>query len=155
MAVPGEGLPDLWTPRPGGTRLVGVTAAAVAIGLHGLLAVGVVVVDPRKFRPDPPIEIAIEEKLPPPEVKPPPPEDKPPPPEPRPRIVRRMPIAAPPPTPPPPSDDPPPKADDPPKKPAEEAPTLPAPKKVKDDESTLPTPKPVDVPKRRSHGEWR
>jgi periplasmic protein TonB len=114
VAVPGEGLPDLWTPRPGGTRVVGVAAAAVAIGLHGLLAVGVVVVDPRKFRPDPPIEIAIEEPLPPPEVKPPPPEDKPPPPEPRPRIVRRMPIVAPPPTPPPPSDDPPPKADDPP-----------------------------------------
>jgi protein TonB len=114
VAVPGEGLPDLWTPRPGGTRLVGV-ATAVAIGLHALLALGVVVVDPRKFRADPPIEIDIDEKLPPPEVKPPPPEDKPPPPEPRPRIVRRMPVVAPrPETPPPPSDDPPPKADDPP-----------------------------------------
>ena len=47
----------------------------------------VVVVDPQRFRADKPIEIDVEEKLPPPEVKPPPPEDKPPPPEPRPRIV--------------------------------------------------------------------
>jgi protein TonB len=113
VPAPGEGLPDLWTPRPGGARVVGV-ATAVAIALHGLLALGVVVVDPRKFRPDPPIEIDVEEKLPPPEVKPPPPEDKPPPPEPRPRIVRRLPVAVPPPTPPPPSEDPPPKSDDPP-----------------------------------------
>ena len=114
MSVPGDGLPDVWAPRPGSSRLVGI-ATAVAIGMHGLLAVGVVVVDPRKFRPDPPIEIAIEEKLPPPEVKPPLPEDKPPPPEPRPRIVRRIPIAVPQPqTPPPPSEDPPPKTDEPP-----------------------------------------
>src|SRR4029077_8142264 len=48
--APGEGVPDLWSPRPGSARLVGV-ATAVAIGLHGLLALGVVVVDPRKFRP--------------------------------------------------------------------------------------------------------
>lgn len=113
MAVPGDALPDVWSPRPGGSRLVGA-ATAVAIGLHGLLALGVVVVDPRKFRPDPPIEISVEEKLPPPEVKPPPPEDKPPPPEPRPRIVRRMPVVVPQPqTPPPPSEDPP-KTDEPP-----------------------------------------
>jgi len=113
VAVPGDGFPDVWSPRPGNSRLVGV-AIVVAIGLHGLLAVGVVVVDPRKFRPDPPIEIAIEEKLPPPEVKPPPPEDKPPP-EPKPRIVRRMPTVVPQPqTPPPPSEEPPPKADEPP-----------------------------------------
>jgi protein TonB len=112
--VPGDGFPDVWSPRPGGSRLVGI-ATVVAIGLHGLLAIGVVVVDPRKFRPDPPIEIAIEEKLPPPEVKPPPPEDKPPPPEPKPRIVRRMPTVVPQPqTPPPPSEEPPPKADEPP-----------------------------------------
>jgi protein TonB len=114
VTAPGEGLPDLWTPPAGGARLT-ATAAAVAIGLHGLLAVSLVVVDPRRFHTDPPIEIAIEEKLPPPEVKPPPPEDKPPPPEPKPRIVHRIPVAAPPPaTPPPPSEDPPPKADDPP-----------------------------------------
>jgi len=113
VPAPGEGLPDLWTPPPGGARLV-ATATVVAIGLHGLLALSLVVVDPRRFHTDPPIEIAIEEKLPPPEVKPPPPEDKPPPPEPRPRIVHRIPVAAPPPVPPPPSDDPPPKADDPP-----------------------------------------
>ena len=39
---------------------------------------------PGNSAPDPPIEIDIDEKLPPPEVKPPPPEDKPPPPEPTP-----------------------------------------------------------------------
>lgn len=116
MAAPGEGLPDLWTPRAGGSRLVGI-ATAVAIGLHGLLALGVVAVDPRQFRSEAPIEIDVEEKLPPPEIKPPPPppEDKPPPPEPRPRIVHRIPNATPPPpSPPPPSDEPPPPSDAPP-----------------------------------------
>jgi protein TonB len=115
VAATGEGLPDLWTPRPGGSRLVGI-ATAVAIGLHGLLALGVVTVDPSRFRDDRPIEIEVEEKLPPPEVKPPPPppEEKPTPPEPRPRVAHRIPTTAPPPTPPPPSDEPPPKTDDPP-----------------------------------------
>jgi protein TonB len=72
-------------------------ATAVAIAFHGLLAVAVVAVDPKRFRAEPPIEIDVEEKLPPPEVKPapPPPEDKPPPP-------------------PPPSEEPPPPSDAPP-----------------------------------------
>ena len=112
MAATGEGLPDLWAPRPGGARAAGL-AAAIAVGLHGLLALGVVTIDPKRFHAEQPIEIDVDEKLPPPEVKPPPPETKPPPPEPRPRIVRRMPTEAPPPTPPPPSEEPP-KSDDPP-----------------------------------------
>ena len=113
MSAPGEGLPDLWTPRPGGARVVGA-ATAVAIAFHGLLAVAVVAVDPKRFRAEPPIEIDVEEKLPPPEVKPPPPppEDKPPPP---PRVVHRIPNAQPPPpSPPPPSEEPPPPSDAPP-----------------------------------------
>lgn len=112
MSAPGEGLPDLWTPRPGGARVVSA-ATAVAIALHGLLALAVVTVDPKRFRADPPIEIEVKE-LPPPEVKPPPPppEDKPPPP---PRIVHRIPNAQPPPpSPPPPSEEPPPPSDAPP-----------------------------------------
>jgi protein TonB len=112
VPAPGEGLPDLWTPRPGGARVAGL-ATAIAVGLHGLLALGVVTIDPMRYRAEKPIEIDVDEKLPPPEVKPPPPEVKPPPPPPRPRIVQRIPDA-PPPTPPPPSDEPPPSADDPP-----------------------------------------
>jgi hypothetical protein len=66
-------------------------AIGVAIGLHGLLAAGVAVVDPKRFQSERPIEIAVEERLPPPEVKPPPPEAKPPPPEPpKPRVGRRV-----------------------------------------------------------------
>src|SRR5262245_29069337 len=65
-----------------------------------------------RYRAEKPIEIDVEEKLPPPEGKPPPPQVKPPPPQ-RPRIVQRMPEATPPPpTPPPPSEEP--RADDPP-----------------------------------------
>lgn len=112
MSAPGEGLPDLWIPRSGGARLSGVSAA-IAIGLHGLLALGFVAVDPARFRAEAPIEIDVDEKLPPPEVKPPPPEVKPPP-EVRPRVVHRMPTLAPPPSPPRPSEDPPPKDDPPP-----------------------------------------
>jgi protein TonB len=91
-------------PRPGGARAAGV-ATAVAIGLHALLALGVVTIDPARFRAEQPIEIDVDEKLPPPEIKPPPPppEDKPPP---RPRIAHRMPDVAPKPSPPPPSDEP-------------------------------------------------
>ncbi len=88
-------------------------ATAIAIAFHGLLALAVVAVDPKRFRADPPIEISVEEKLPPPEIKPPPPEVKPPPPE-RPRVVHRIPNAQPPPTPPPPSEEPPPPSDAPP-----------------------------------------
>jgi protein TonB len=113
VAAPGERLPDLWAPGPRGARAAGV-GTVVAIGLHGLLALGFATIDPSRFRADKPIEIDIEEKLPPPEVKPPPPpEPKPPPPEPKPRIVHRLPTAAPPPEPPPPSEEPA-KADDPP-----------------------------------------
>jgi protein TonB len=104
VAAPGASFPDLWAPRPGGARIAGV-AAAIAVGLHGLLALGVVTIDPARFRSDAPIEIDVDEKLPPPEIKPPPPEPPPPPPE-RPRIVRRMPAVAPRPSPPPPSEEP-------------------------------------------------
>jgi TonB family protein len=109
--VRGEGLPDLWMPRPRGARAAGL-AAAIAVGFHALLAVAVVAVDPQRYLADKPIEIDIEEKLPPPEIKPPP-EEKPPPEPPRPRIAKRIPTLAPP-TPPPPSAEPPPNADDPP-----------------------------------------
>ena len=112
MAATGEGLPDLWAPRPAGARAAGV-AAAIALGLHGLVALGFATIDPRRFHAEQPVEIDIDEKLPPPEVKPPPPETKPPPPEPRPRVVHRVPTVAPPPTPPPPSEEPA-KSDDPP-----------------------------------------
>jgi len=105
VAVSGDGLPDLWVPRPGGARATGL-AAGIAVGLHGLLALGVVTIDPARFHTDPPIEIDVAEKLPPPEVRPPPPENKPPPPEPKPRIVHRIPIVAPRPSPPPPSESP-------------------------------------------------
>jgi len=106
VSVPGEGLPDLWIPRSGGARATG-GAAAIALALHGLLALGFVVVDPARFRAEEPIEINVEEKLPPPEVKPPPPEVKPPPPEVKPRVAHRMPtVAPPPPSPAPPSEAP-------------------------------------------------
>jgi len=105
VAVRGQGLPDLWAPRPGGARLAGV-AAAIAVGLHGLLALAVVTIDPARFRSETPIEIDVDEKLPPPEIKPPPPEPPPPPPEPRPRIVHKMPTVVPHPSPPPPSEQP-------------------------------------------------
>ena len=112
MSAPGEGLPDLWTPSRGGARAAGA-GTAFAIVLHGLLALGVVKIDPARFRAEEPIEISVEEKLPPPEVKPPPPEEKPPPPV-RPRVVHRIPDSTPPPpTPPPPSEEPP-KPDEPP-----------------------------------------
>ena len=97
MAAPGERLPDLWAPGPRGARAAGV-GTVVAIGLHGLLALGFATIDPSRFRAEKPIEIDVEEKLPPPEVKPPPPPaPKPPPPEPKPRIVHRLPTTAPPP----------------------------------------------------------
>jgi periplasmic protein TonB len=113
VAASGVGLSDLWTRRPGGARVVAL-AGGVAVGLHGLLAFGLAVVDPKQFHPERPIEIAVEERLPPPEVKPPPPEIKPPPVEPpKPRVVRRVaqmtepqPI---PPAPPPPNQEAPPK----------------------------------------------
>ena len=105
MSAPGEGLPDLWTPSRGGARAASA-GAAIAVLLHGLLALGVVKIDPTRFRAEEPIEISVEEKLPPPEVKPPPPE--------RPRVVHRIPDSTPPPpTPPPPSEEPP-KTDEPP-----------------------------------------
>jgi protein TonB len=100
----GQGLPDLWAPRPGGARVAGV-AAAIAVALHALLALGVVTINPARFRSDAPIEIDVDEKLPPPEIKPPPPEPPPPPPE-RPRIVRKMPTVVPHPSPPPPTEEP-------------------------------------------------
>jgi protein TonB len=88
--------------------------AAIAVGLHGLLALGVVTIDPARFRSEQPIEIDVDEKLPPPEIKPPPPEPPPPPPEPpRPRIAHKMPTVIPKAAPPPPSDEPP-KPDEPP-----------------------------------------
>ncbi len=112
MSAPGEGLPDLWTPSRGGARAAGA-GAAIAVVLHGLLALGVVKIDPARFRAEEPIEIDVEEKLPPPEVKPPPPPEVKPPPE-RPRVVHRIPDSTPPPpTPPPPSEEPP-KTDEPP-----------------------------------------
>ena len=102
----------MWAPRPGGARAAGV-GAAFAICLHGRLALGVVTIDPRRFQTDKPIEIDVEEKLPPPETKPPPPPPKEPPPEPKPRIAHRVPTTTPPPTPPPPSEEPP-RSDEPP-----------------------------------------
>ena len=87
--------------------------AAIAVGLHGLLALGVVTIDPARFRAEQPIEIDVEEKLPPPEVKPPPPEVKPPPPEPPAHRPPHSDSTPPPPTPPPPSEEPP-KTDEPP-----------------------------------------
>jgi protein TonB len=110
VAARGEGLPDLWIPRPSGARAAGL-AAAIAVGFHGLLALAVVSVNPQRYRAETPIEIDVEEKVPPP-IKPPP-EEKPPEP-PRPRIVKRVAaLTPPPPTPAPPSAEPP-KADDPP-----------------------------------------
>jgi protein TonB len=111
VARSGEGHVDLWTRHRGGPRVVAL-AAGVTIGLHGLLAVGVVVVDPHRFHGETPIEIDVEERLPPPEVKPPPPDDPPPPasPPPKPRIVRRVAEAEPqpiPPAAPPPNEEPP------------------------------------------------
>ncbi len=113
MAASGVGLSDLWTRRPGGARVVAV-AGGIAIGLHGLFAFALAKVDPKRFLAEKPIEISVEERLPPPEVKPPPPEIKPPPVEPpKPRVVRRVaqltepqPI---PPAPPPPNQEAPPK----------------------------------------------
>lgn len=96
-------------PRRSGARAAGL-AAAIAVGFHGMLALAIVSVNPQRYRAEKPIEIDIEEKLPPPEIKPPP-EEKPPPEPPRPRIVKRMPTLTPPPTPPPPSAEPP-KADE-------------------------------------------
>jgi protein TonB len=98
--------------RPRGARAAGL-AAAVAVGFHALLALAVVSVDPQRYLAEKPIEIDVEEKLPPPEIKPPP-EEKPPPEPPRPRIAKRLPtLAPPPPTPPPPSAEPP-RTDEPP-----------------------------------------
>jgi len=113
VAASGVGLSDLWTRRPGGARVVAV-AGGIAIGLHGLLAFALATVNPKRFLAERPIEIAVDERLPPPEVKPPPPEIKPPPVEPpRPRVVRRVaqvtepqPV---PPAPPPPNQEAPPK----------------------------------------------
>ena len=110
---PGEGLPDLWTPSPA-ARAPPALGTAIAVVLHGLLALGVVNIDPARFRAEEPIEIDVDEKLPPPEVKPPPPPEAKPPPERArasctacPTSRRRRP------TPPPPSEEPP-KADEPP-----------------------------------------
>lgn len=90
MAASGVGLSDLWTRRAGGARVVAV-AGGIAIGLHGLLAFALATVNPQRFLAERPIEISVEERLPPPEVKPPPPEIKPPPVEPpKPRVVRRV-----------------------------------------------------------------
>ena len=90
--------------------------AIVAIVLHTGLGVAAVGINPARFHAEVPIEIDIEEKLPPPEVKPPPPEPPPPPPE-RPRLAMKRPAVAapmPPPAPPPPSEAPPKASDTPP-----------------------------------------
>jgi hypothetical protein len=63
--------------------------------LHAGLGAAALTIDPARFRAETPIEIDIEEKLPPPEVKPAPKEPPPPPPE-RPRVAMKRPAIAPP-----------------------------------------------------------
>lgn len=117
MAVAGEGIPQTLPVTPARGR-ASVTAAVVALGLHVGLAAAMSVIDPARFRAETPIEIDVEDRLPPPDVRPAPPEPPPPPkPEPRPRIaVRRAPAPTPAPTPaePPPPSETPPKANEPP-----------------------------------------
>jgi protein TonB len=93
-------------------------AAVVAIALHAGFAAAVVTIDPARFRSEVPIEISVEDKTPPPELKPAPKEPPPPPPE-RPRVVMKkapapMPVAPPPEAPPPPNEEPPKPTDAPP-----------------------------------------
>jgi TonB family protein len=90
----------------GGRATASWTGAIVAIVLHGGLGAAALTIDPARFRAETPIEIDIEEKLPPPEVKPPPPEPERPPPE-RPKLALKRPAvtpATPPPAPPPPNE---------------------------------------------------
>ncbi len=120
MAIAGEGIPELgevWPLAAPRTRF-SVTAAVIALGLHAALAVAVTAIDPARFHAETPIEIDVEEHVPPPpEAKPAAPEPPPPPrAEPRPRVAMRR-APAPSPTPPPESRPPseaPPKADEPP-----------------------------------------
>jgi periplasmic protein TonB len=113
MAVAGTAA-SLWRQQPArpGAPWIG---AAVALGLHGLLAASIVGIDPARFHSDTPIVIEIQEP-PPPDIKPPPPEPPPPPPEPRVRpLARRVPTsepASPPPAPPPPNQETPPKTEE-------------------------------------------
>ena len=104
-------VPDLWTdelPRGRG----GWIAAVVALAVHAGLAGAVVTINPARFHAEVPVEIDVEEKLPPPEIKPPTPE--PPREAPRPRaVVKRAP--APREVPPPPEAAPPPPSREPPK----------------------------------------
>jgi protein TonB len=84
----------------GGRATASWAGAIVAIVLHVGLGAAALTIDPARFRAETPIEIDIEEKLPPPEVKPPPPEPERPPPE-RPKLAVKRPAVATPPTPPP------------------------------------------------------
>lgn len=88
-------------------------AAAVAVALHAALGAAIIAVNPARFRTEQPVEIDVQEQLPPPEIKPPAPEPPPPPPEPRPRVVVRH--APAPRVPPPPAEAPPPPSAEPPK----------------------------------------
>ena len=73
VSAPGEGLPDLWTPTAA-ARAPPAGAPSIAVVLHGLLALGVVKIDPGAVpRRGADRDLHVEEKLPPPEVKPPPP----------------------------------------------------------------------------------
>jgi protein TonB len=69
--------------------------AAVALGLHGLAALGLAAVSPRRGQSERAIAVEIHEAPPPPAPSPPPPEPTPPPPE-RPLLARRPRIALPP-----------------------------------------------------------
>ena len=105
MAVAGETLPDPWRARGGGSWAA-LSGAAIAIALHVGLGAAMLVINPARFRAETPIEIDVEDRLPPPEIKPATPEPPPPPPEPRPRLaVHRAPAPAP--APPPPNEAPP------------------------------------------------
>jgi periplasmic protein TonB len=107
VAVAGESLSDPWPARSGRGQS-GLVGAAVALVIHAGLGAAALGIDPARFRAEAPIEIDVEEKLPPPDVKPAPKEPPPPPPE-RPRLAMKRPAiepATPPPVAPPPSEEP-------------------------------------------------
>jgi protein TonB len=113
-------------PRRRRRRRAEIVAIAAAIGLHGAIAAGLLVVGPPRLpRPDPVVEMEVKERpLPPPEIRPepPPPAAHQPEPAPRPRIVQRHIASTPKPTPAPPA--PPPPNQEPPPKPAEAPPVF-------------------------------
>lgn len=95
-------------------RRASLWGAAVALALHGGVALSLARVDPGAWtkKPPPVVELEVIEKVPPPPdpLPPPPPAPEPPPPAPKPKLVRKVAIkpAEPPPAPPPPNQEPPP-----------------------------------------------